>query len=99
MTYQSRKFFTDQNNDQPFITDNTPENGILNLKASWTSPDKSLEVLLWGKNVTDQRSLIFATDLTPFYANVPEYLSGQDNMYVVNWTPPAMFGITLTYKR
>ena len=99
VTYQSRKFFTDQNNDQPFITDNTPENGILNLKASWTSPDKSLEVLLWGKNVTDQRSLIFATDLTPFYANVPEYLSGQDNMYVVNWTPPAMFGITLTYKR
>ena len=98
-TYQSRRFFTDQNNEQPFIVNKTPQNGVLNLEASWTSPDKSLEVLLWGKNVTDQRSLIYATDLTPFYASVPEYFGGQDHMYVTNWTQPAMFGITLTYKR
>lgn len=99
VTYQSRKFFTDQNSEPPFIVNKTPENGILNLEASWTSPDKSVEILLWGKNVTDQRSLIYATNLTPFYANIPEYVSGQDSMFVTNWTPPAMFGITLTYKR
>ena len=99
VTFQSKRFFTDQNNEIPLVVNNTPISGLLNLRASWTSADNAWVVSIYGKNVTDKRYLIYATDLTPFYATPGEYFGGVDKMYDTNWSPPAEFGVTITFKR
>jgi iron complex outermembrane receptor protein len=99
VSYQSDRYFTDGNSDPSFIYHNTGINGLLNVHASWFSPDSTWEVSLWGKNVTNVRYLIYGTDLSVFYENLAEFTSGaNDTMYVMNWNRPATYGITVTYN-
>jgi hypothetical protein len=59
---------------------------------------------LWGNNVNNRRYIINATELTAFYASIPEFLAADaagapiNRMYVGDWNPPRMFGISLIYK-
>jgi iron complex outermembrane recepter protein len=104
LTYQGKKYFENENNDYAFITDRTRIRGLLNLHANWTSSDDAYQVALWGNNVTNRRYIVNATDLTAFYATVPEFLatnaagSALNKMYVGDWNTPRMFGISLTYR-
>ena len=99
VTYQSRLYFDDANDEQPFILDHTAIDGLVNLHATWTSADEAWEVSLWGKNVTNERSIVYSTELTVFYASFPEYTSpARNSIHVLDWSQPAFFGITLTYK-
>ncbi len=100
ITYQGKKYFEDENNDPAFITNKTQVNGLVNLHVNWTSLDERWEVSLWGKNVTNTRFIVNATGgLNAFYANIPEYIGGADKVYAGTWSPPAMFGLSISYKR
>lgn len=100
VTYQSKRYFDDANDELPFILDNTPIKGLVNLHATWTSPNGAWEVSLWGKNVTDTRYIIYSTELTAFYATIDEFFSpAQNSIHVMDWSDPRMFGVTLTYRR
>src|SRR5258708_2160575 len=104
LTFQGRKFFENENNDYSFITDNTRIRGLANLHANWTSADESWVVSLWSTNINNKRYIVNATDLTAFYATVPEFFAtdaagnNTNKMYVGEWNAPRMFGITVTYK-
>lgn len=100
ITYQSSRYFDDANDDLPFIHNHTAIDGLVNIHASWDSPDDTWEVSLWGKNVTGVRYIVYSTDLSVFYENLAEYTSGGgDSMHVMGWNEPAMYGISLTYQR
>jgi len=104
VTYQGRKYFENENNDYPFISDNTRIRGLANLHINWLSADEAWEVSLWANNVNNKRYIINATDLTAFYATPPEFLAADaagnsiNKMYAGDWNPPRMFGISFTYK-
>lgn len=100
VTFRSKTYFDDANDTPSFITRNTTIDGLLNVHATLVSPGDVWELSLFGKNVTDTRYLIVASDLTPFYANVPEYVSPAGNkMFAGDWNMPAMFGVSLTFRR
>jgi len=71
---------------------------------SWTSANERWQVALWGNNVNDKRYIINATDLTAFYATIPEFLATDtagnpiNKMYAGNWNTPRMLGVSLTWK-
>jgi iron complex outermembrane receptor protein len=104
LTWQGKRYFENENNDYRFITDRTRIRGLLNLHANWTSPGEIWQVSLWGNNVNNRRYIINATELTAFYASIPEFLAADaagapiNRMYVGDWNPPRMFGISLIYK-
>jgi iron complex outermembrane recepter protein len=106
VSYQGKKFFENENNDYPFITDGTRVRGLVNLHANWTSDDERWEVSLWGNNVGNDRYIINAVELTAFYANPAEFLATDptgtkplNRMYVGDWNTPRMFGLSVTYRR
>jgi iron complex outermembrane recepter protein len=100
VTYLSKIYFDAQNATPSFILNKTPIDGLVNLHLTWASQDDDWEVSLWGKNVTDSRYLIVASDLTPFYASFPEYKAPAGNkMFAGDFNPPAMYGISFTFKR
>ncbi|MDB6014854.1 MAG: TonB-dependent receptor [Gammaproteobacteria bacterium] len=104
VTYQGKKYFENENNDYAFITDHTKISGLVNVHLSWTSANERWQVALWGNNVNDKRYIINATDLTAFYATIPEFLATDiagnpiNKMYAGNWNTPRMLGVSLTWK-
>jgi iron complex outermembrane receptor protein len=99
VTYRSKTYFDDQNDTPDFILRNTAIRGLANAHLTWDSGGDLWEVSLWGKNVTNTRYLVVASDLTPFYAKLAEYASGAFNkMFAGDWSPRSMFGISATFK-
>ena len=99
VTYRSKIYFDDQNDTPSFILNKTSVKGQVNLHLTWVAPNDLWQISLWGKNVTDSRNLIVASDLTPFYASFPEYKSpAGDKMFAGDFNPPATFGVSVTYK-
>jgi iron complex outermembrane receptor protein len=98
VTYQSRRYFNSENVLFPFIADRTPIRGLVNVHATWSSADDRWEVSAWGKNVTNTRTIIFANDLTAYYATPAEFGNPNNKIYDVGWTAPPTFGVTLTFR-
>jgi iron complex outermembrane receptor protein len=104
VTYQGRKYFENENNDYPFISDNTRIRGLANMHVNWTSADETWEASLWANNINNKRYIINATELTAFYATPAEFQAADaagnfiNRMYAGNWNPPRMFGLSITYK-
>ena len=104
VSYQGKKYFENENNDYSFITNNTRITGLVNLHANWTSTNEAWAVSLWANNVNNKRYIINATDLTAFYATIPEFLAADtdgnkiNKMYAGDWNAPRMFGVSFTYK-
>ena len=99
VTYRSKVYFDDQNDTPEFILKNTVIRGLTNAHLTWASNADTWEVSLWGKNITNTRYLIVASDLTPFYANLAEYASAAGNkMFDGNWSSRSLFGISANYK-
>jgi len=98
VTYQSKRYFTDQNDDADFVTKNTVIRQMLNVHATWTSADEAWSVMLWGKNVNNTHTLTAVTNVNPFFMGVADAGGTNSNLYVGNYTAPAFYGITVTYK-
>lgn len=104
VTYQGKKYFENENTDYAFVNDRTSIDGLLNLRANWTSYDQTWQVSLWANNVNNKRYIINATDLTAFYATPAEFLAVDaagnsiNKMYAGDWNAPRMFGVTFTYR-
>ena len=99
VTFQSRRYFNSENVYFSFIDDRTPIRGLVNLHATWASPDEKWEVSAWGKNVTNTRTIIFANDLTAYYATPAELGNPQNKIYDVGWTAPPTYGVTVTFRQ
>jgi iron complex outermembrane receptor protein len=99
VTFQSRRYFNSENTLFSFIDDRTPIRGLVNLYATWASADSKWEVSAWGKNVTNTRTIIFANDLTAYYATPAELGNPNNKIYDVGWTAPPTFGVTLTFRQ
>ena len=99
-SYQSKMFFQDNNSaDWSFVHDHSSINGLVNLHVNWTSSDRIWEVSLWGNNISNTRYIINAVNIKGGYASVSEFFNPTDQIYLGNWNTPAMFGISLIYKR
>jgi iron complex outermembrane receptor protein len=99
VTFQSRRYFNSENVYFSFIDDHTPIRGLVNLHAIWASSDEKWEVSAWGKNVTNTRTIIFANDLTAYYATPTELGNPQNKIYDVGWTAPPTYGVTVTFRQ
>jgi iron complex outermembrane receptor protein len=100
VTYRTKTYFDDQNDTPEFILRNTVIRGLVNAHATWVSARADWQVSLWGKNITDSRYLVVASDLTPFYASPAEYFSPAGNkMFAGDWNPRSMFGLSVTFKQ
>ena len=98
VTWRTRVYFDDGNTTPGFILNQTSIKGLVNLHLTWTSPNDRWEVSLWGKNVTNTRYVVLASDLTPFYTSPGEYFSTAGNkMFAGDFNVPSMFGLTATY--
>jgi iron complex outermembrane receptor protein len=99
VTFQSRRYFNSENTYFSFIDDHTTIRGLVNLHATWASADSKWEVSAWGKNVTNTRTIIFANDLTAYYATPAEIGNPNNKIYDVGWTAPPTFGVTVTLRQ
>jgi hypothetical protein len=70
----------------------------LNLHVGWRSADEKYAVRIWGKNVTNQRSVVDATKFTPFFATFPEFKAG-DYLAQTFWTDQRTVGITFSVRQ
>lgn len=98
VTYRSKTHFDDANDEPAYILDRTPFKGLLNMHLAWKSSDAAVEVMLWGKNLTDQRSLVDANGFTAFFATFPELRRGV-SLFHGFFTEGRSVGITLTARR
>ena len=82
-SYQSKSYFDASN-----IAAQT-QDAFSNVDAriGVTSPDKTWEIALWGKNLGDELIRTYAT-------NYPLY-----QQLLVPYAPPRTYGVTLTYRR
>lgn len=95
VTYRTAIQFDDANDTPAFIIQKTPYRGVLNLHASWLAEGEKYEVTLWGRNVTNHRSIIDNFDFSNFYDTFAEYQSG-GYVSINNWTDPRTIGVSLT---
>ncbi len=74
-------FVDDQFNDYPTRTETIIEQAkLLDASVSWTSPEGRYQVLLWGKNLTDERYITHSYRIGPGSIGV--------------WSAPATYGLT-----
>jgi iron complex outermembrane receptor protein len=97
VTYKSSVQFNDANNAPKFIVDRSRFRGLLNLRATFETPDRGLEINLFAKNATDTRSVITSADLSNFYDTFSEYNAG-NKVFIVNYTDARVVGVSLTKR-
>ena len=86
-------FNPDAANEERSIFDNT---GFINLNLTASYERGPWKVSLWGKNLTDERSLLFVVDaLAGAFLTPPEIFSGED-YFTGAISNPRTYGITLS---
>jgi len=76
-------YVDDQFNDYPTLTETIIEKAkLLDASISWTSPQGTYQLVLWGKNLTDERYVSHSYRIGPGSIGV--------------WSDPRTFGLTAT---
>jgi iron complex outermembrane recepter protein len=99
ITIRSRTHLVDANDEPSYVIDQTRFKALTNVHAGWESADEHFQILVWGKNLTNERSLLDATGFLSFYATPAEYFSGGNSIYHAFYTEPRTFGVTVTFRR
>ena len=73
-------------------------NGIFNAHIDYTTDDQAWRVSLWGKNLTDERAFLRASNVGVLFQTLPEFLNPNDFLYLVKYYPERTFGISLTHS-
>ena len=81
-----------------YIASRTAWNGIVNLHLDYTSDDAAWRVSLWGKNLTDDRALLRASNVGVLFQNLPEFLNPNDSLFLVKYFPERTFGVSVTHN-
>jgi iron complex outermembrane receptor protein len=78
-------FIADQFNDYPTMTETIIEEAkLLDASVTWTSPEGMYQLVLWGKNLTDERYITHSYRIGPGSIGV--------------WSDPQTYGLTGTLR-
>ena len=94
-TYRTAVHFADSNAEPAFLLDQSKFDGIVNLHTSWNSPSDQWHVALFASNLTDRRTVVYATDVSGFYLTPAEAASTANRIYSVVRTPSRLVGLTV----
>ena len=99
-TYRSPYYITPGNTtDTPaYVTSLTAWRGLVNMHASWTSPDERHEIALFADNMTNIHYATLPADLSVFVQTGPEFVPGVDRLYNMRPGPYQSIGITFREK-
>jgi iron complex outermembrane recepter protein len=97
-TYRSPIQLTVANDTPADVRPNTEWNGVINLRASWTSTDTRWQVSLWGKNVTNRHFTNLAADQSIFFLSQAEANNPALHVYEGTLLMPAWFGLTFRIR-
>lgn len=100
-TFHSKVFFNNLNDQPGFIQHRSIWNDIINAHFEYTSDDALWRVSLFGKNLTDDRSLLHAADVSFFFQNVdlaqPNFTDdGGLSVLLAKYYPERTWGISVT---
>ena len=68
----------------------------MNLHLDYTSDDSAWRVSVWGKNITDDRALLRASNIGVLFQTLPEFLNPNEFLYLVKYYPERTFGVSVT---
>lgn len=91
--YKSRAYL-DVSND-PALTAKYP--GIVNASITYSLPNESWEISLYGKNLTDERTKLTAQDYSVFFFSGDDLGEGKQAISTT-YNPPLEWGISLRWK-
>jgi iron complex outermembrane receptor protein len=78
-------FIADQFNDYPTMTETIIEEAkLLDASVTWTSPEGMYQLVMWGKNLTDERYITHSYRIGPGSIGV--------------WSDPQTYGLTGTLR-
>jgi iron complex outermembrane receptor protein len=95
-TYHSQVFFNKGEVLPDYVATRTAWNGIVNLHADYTSDDSAWRVSVWGKNITDDRAFLRASNVGVLFQTLPEFLNPNESLFLVKYYPERTFGVSVT---
>lgn len=96
-TYKSKVLLTPTGERPDFIRDQTAYDGIVDARVALQTTDGQWELALWGKNLTDERTIVSSVQLASLVGTFPELLGGLQ-YYRSVYTRPRSFGVSLTWN-
>jgi outer membrane receptor protein involved in Fe transport len=87
---------SDTNADPAYVRDRTRVRGLVDLHAAWTSPGETWEIALWGRNVTNERYLLYSVDVSSLYR--PATDPAPNSIRLATWNMPRLYGATVTWR-
>ncbi len=97
-TYHSKEIFNPHEIPAAFVFDKSAWNGIFNAHIDYTCDDQAWRVSLWGKNLTDERPFLRASNIGVLFQTLPEFLNPAESLYLVKYFPERTFGISVTHS-
>jgi iron complex outermembrane recepter protein len=99
VTYRSAVAFRDDGIQPEFMKKLSEVRGLLNMHLRWIASDEKLAISLYGKNLTDTYSVVFAGPLTPFYASNSDSANPNNQIWLVPAALPLReYGLTADYR-
>ncbi len=100
--FRSKVWFNATNDHPASIRDKSGVGGLFNGQIGWESESGDWRATLWGKNLTDERYVNLAVDLSIFYLDQLVLIPGvtgteaSEAVYRAIYNPGRTFGVTLT---
>lgn len=91
LTYRSRR--PNDSVNSPQVTDKP----VTTFDAGITYAKGDIELRAWGRNLTDERYVVVASDVTAFFHLAETTASPAVSNFLVNYSPPRTFGLTFTW--
>jgi iron complex outermembrane receptor protein len=95
-TFHSKVLFNKSEVLPAYIAGQTAWDGIVNMHADYVTGDGQWRVSLWGKNITDDRALLRASNVGVLFQNLAEFSNANDSLFLVKYFPERTFGVSLT---
>ncbi|MDB5978576.1 MAG: hypothetical protein JWR07_5336, partial [Nevskia sp.] len=86
--------FSDSNAEPAFIQQQSKFDGIVNMHLIWNSVSNKWHATLFGTNLTDQRSVVYGSDVSGGLMVPAEAADPANRIYVVVRNQSRLFGIT-----
>jgi len=93
-TYRTKVYFSDSNAEPAFIQQQSKFDGIVNMHLIWNSASNKWHATLFGTNLTDQRSVVYGSDVSGGLMAPTEAADPANRIYVVVRNQSRLFGIT-----
>jgi iron complex outermembrane receptor protein len=95
-TFHSKVVFNKSETLPDYIASQTAWKGIVNMHADYVVEGGAWRVSLWGKNITNDRALLRASNVGVLFENAAEFNNANDSLFLVKYFPERTFGISLT---